>query len=136
MIHCIETDYNDAIEDAFEPQPTVSYKEALEILLDGDCCFGVYDTKIKLWRTGIYMNSWDGKEKIMVRFYDLQNKLDSSTMSVDKFMTLKNFPVDIIMKDPTIFKTNEKVLRDFSNVPTGKIDAWVERQKTYKKVKR
>ena len=127
----MQIDYNDAVEEAFKPQPNISYKQALEMLLDGHCCFGVYDTKIKLWRTVIYMNHWNRTEKIMVRFCDLNdnNRLLAAN-SVDKFMTIKNFPVNIIMNDPKIFKTKERLLRDFSNVPQQKIDAWVKRQQT------
>eukprot|EP00486_Rosalina_sp_Unknown_P007091 CAMPEP_0201571858 /NCGR_PEP_ID=MMETSP0190_2-20130828/14830_1 /ASSEMBLY_ACC=CAM_ASM_000263 /TAXON_ID=37353 /ORGANISM="Rosalina sp." /LENGTH=139 /DNA_ID=CAMNT_0047996971 /DNA_START=945 /DNA_END=1361 /DNA_ORIENTATION=- len=45
-------------EEPFEAQEKVSYKEALEMLLNGDCCFGLYDEKIKRWRTAVYMNHW------------------------------------------------------------------------------
>jgi len=122
-------------QEAFVKQPEITYSEALDILLNGNCCFGVYDHKMKIWRSAIYMNHWPKNESIMVRFGQ-DNQLNPSS-NFDKFKTIKDFPVDYIMNDASRFKTTERELRDMANLAEDKIETWLKRKsKPSKKNKR
>eukprot|EP01084_Bolivina_argentea_P192773 330871_1 len=41
-------------QDIFQAQKEVCYEEAVNLLLNGECCFGLYDKKIKKWRTAVF----------------------------------------------------------------------------------
>ena len=43
-------------------------------------------------------------------------------------MTLKHFPINYVCYDIKRFKTNERELRDYSNVPKQNIEKWVNKQ--------
>eukprot|EP00483_Globobulimina_turgida_P012534 UN12557 len=76
----------------FEPQHPVTYDEAVDMLFNIHCCFGLYD---KQWRTAVYMNKWDHGKRLLVRFKpDTKNELGSNI-----FLTIKDFPVYYIILD-------------------------------------
>ena len=65
---CEKWYFDPTAKEVFHPQPFITYIDALDILLNKDCCFGVYDFKSKFWRAAVYMNHWDKNQRIMVRY--------------------------------------------------------------------
>eukprot|EP00483_Globobulimina_turgida_P005213 UN05223 len=112
-------------EEVFECQTLVSYSEAVDILLNKNCCFGLYDKKIKQWRTAVFMKKWDDKKRLMVRFSQDANTNINPSIGSDKFLTIKDFPIDYIINDMKRFNVKERDLRDMSNVPPEKVDLWM-----------
>ena len=113
----------------FEEQPEVSYEEALDMLLNGDCCFGLYDFKVKQWRTAVYVRQFDKNRRLSVRYtQDSSNAMNNPNMSAEKFCTIKEFPSKCIQNDPDRFKATLRDLTDQSNVPKPNIERWSKRQ--------
>eukprot|EP01084_Bolivina_argentea_P196844 337417_1 len=117
----------------FIPQPKISYEETLNILLNGNCCIGVYDEKCKYYRPAVYINHWDKTRAIMIRYVSNENERlhcgDEKVIDYDKFKMLKDFPVNYVKKYG--FEPKEGHLCALSNVPKEKIKIW----KKYKKNK-
>eukprot|EP01083_Nonionella_stella_P236742 831163_1 len=88
-------------QEIFQAQKEVCYEEAVNLLLNGECCFGLYDKKIKKWRTAVFLNKWGNKGRIMIR-YTQEVSIEASN-GMDKFCTIKNWPVDYISTDYTKF---------------------------------
>eukprot|EP01084_Bolivina_argentea_P159516 277803_1 len=86
-----------------------TYEEAMDILLNKECSFGFYD--FKQWRTVMYIQNWDNTKRIILRFTEKKIK-SPSHLRGDKFLTIKNFPTNCIMRDPEIFMVTEKDLRN------------------------
>ena len=82
----------------------MSYKQVLDLLLNGDLCIGVYDIKLKIWRTAIYIRHFDKSQTITIGFTTEQEYFY-------RFAALKNFPINYLCYDTNRFKTNEKELR-------------------------
>jgi len=103
-------------------QYCVSYKRALQTLLDGHCCVGLFDFSRNCWRTVMYMNHWDRTQRIMVGYKEQDG-------TSDRFRII-DFPVTwMIMDEPHRFHVSEVDLRHCSNVPAQSIDEWVTRSK-------
>ena len=99
----------------------VTYRRALDIFLNQSCCAGVYDHISNCWRTALYINHWEHKQRIMVAFKD-----NSELIAGGKYRML-DFPVLSMKNDVSQFFVSETDLRHCSNVPTKKIDEWVKR---------
>merc|ERR1711920_352409 len=125
--------------DEFEEQPEVSYEEALDMLLNDECCFGLYDFKIEQWRTAVYVRQFDNTRRLSVRYTQDNSKgMNHPNINAEKFCTIKEFPSKCIQKDSTRFVATLRDLTDQSNVPKEKIEAWKKRQKDskYQKMKK
>ena len=105
----------------------ITYEETVDLLMNHECCIGVYDFKMKAWRSAIYVNHFDKTKRIMIRYLPDSNV--DFNYAVDKFKTLKNFPINYAVYDNERFKPTEKDLKDNSNVSYEKIDEWINRQK-------
>eukprot|EP01083_Nonionella_stella_P121546 365230_1 len=105
----------------------IDYEEAMDILLNRECCFGFYDRKASQWRTVVFLLSWPDKRKLMVRFI---NDINQDTM--DKFHTFKTFPI-WISQSPR-FKVSFKTLSDCSGVPASAIEKLKKRQQRFQKI--
>merc|ERR1711972_917587 len=93
-----------------------SYKRALQMLLHGHCCVGLFDFSRSRWRTALYMNHWDSTERIMVGYKEQDG-------TSDRFRII-DFPVTWMVRDePKRFHVSEVDLRRCSNVPAQNIDA-------------
>ena len=124
----------------FEPQQEVSYEETLDVLLNGSCCIGVYDDKVKVWRSAIFMNKFDRTNRIMIRYglnqtdfldpsaptFMFNQWMTENSQMIDKFKTLR-FPADYVRLEG--YHTTERDLRDMSNVPKENIDKWLKHRK-------
>eukprot|EP01084_Bolivina_argentea_P286451 491362_1 len=114
-----------------EPLKLTTYKQAVDILLNQECCFGLYDQKIKQWRTAIFIKKWDNKKRLMIRFpKEPLEKINNEY--ADKFCTIKDFPVRYIMRNSELFEISKRDLRDMSNVPIENIDIWCKHIKLSK----
>merc|ERR1712154_425937 len=114
----------------FVERPEVTYEEALDILLNKECCFGLYDFNINQWRTAILMRQFDKNKRIMVRYtQESSKKMTQQRLTGAKFCTIKEFPSKCIMKDPERFKITKRDLTDQSIVPKELVEAWEVRQK-------
>merc|ERR1712048_1223777 len=123
-------------EEEFVEQPEVTYEEALDILLNKECCFGFYDFNINQWRTAILMRQFDKNKRIMVRYtQESSKKMTQQRLTGAKFCTIKEFPSKCIMKDPERFKITKRDLTDQSIVPKELVEAWEVRQKVAAKTK-
>eukprot|EP01084_Bolivina_argentea_P082371 149133_1 len=112
-------------EEEFIEQSLVTYEDAVNMLLNGNCCFGLYDKKIKQWRTVVFMKKWDNQKRLMVRFV-----YEPEYLRCDKFLTIKHFPVNyIILNDNKKFNVKECDLKDRSNLPRENIDLWIKEKK-------
>eukprot|EP01084_Bolivina_argentea_P003241 6063_1 len=111
----------------FKPQKLVTYEEAMDMLLNIHCCFGVYDKKVKRWRTVVFHEKWDnyngsGVLRLQIRFTDAQR------FSVNQSLTIQDFPVNyIILNDTQRFSVKEYDLRDLSNLSNKQINLWIKR---------
>eukprot|EP01084_Bolivina_argentea_P082372 149135_1 len=109
-------------EEEFIEQSLVTYEDAVNMLLN---CFGLYDKKIKQWRTVVFMKKWDNQKRLMVRFV-----YEPEYLRCDKFLTIKHFPVNyIILNDNKKFNVKECDLKDRSNLPRENIDLWIKEKK-------
>eukprot|EP01084_Bolivina_argentea_P203352 347337_1 len=112
---------------AFKPQNLVTYEEAVDMLLYRDRCFGLYHQKNKQWRTAVYIDKWDLKKRLKIRFTDDANTKPSNVY--DQFLNII-FPVNnIILNNNAKFNVTERILRDMSNLPKANIDEWVQNPK-------
>ena len=120
----------------FIAQPLLSFVDALNILLNGHGAFDVYDFNAKLWRTAIYIKHWPRKQRIMLRYSCKESdaKSDIDYNKFDKFVTLKIFPTNAVQIDEEKFKTNERDLKDMSNVPLDNVKKWIKRDTLRQKV--
>eukprot|EP01084_Bolivina_argentea_P302824 522757_1 len=107
----------------FIEQSLVTYEDAVDMLLNINCCFGMYDKTVKQWRTAIFAEKWDNEKRLMIRFIPLNNE-KRSTFNY-KFVDIKHFPVNyIILNNNKKFNVTERDLRQMSNVPKENIDLW------------
>eukprot|EP01084_Bolivina_argentea_P139093 244727_1 len=103
----------------------ITYKQAMNIFLNTYLCAGVYDYKIKKWRTAVYVNHWNNTKRVMVTFV---GNVDG-VKDADKYSTIKLFPTTRVRIDPVKFQVKERDLLDISNVPRANIKKWVLRNK-------
>merc|ERR1712087_240365 len=127
VINQVPNDIMDLFVEFFSTNLGISYHNTLDILLNRECCIGVYDFKISRWRPAVYMNHWDKSKRIMVRYIKDPNTKDPNTS--DKFKTIKDFPVNYIMEDGERFKASIQELKDQSNLTKDEIDGWAQRKK-------
>ena len=117
-------------KELFEEQEEVTYKEAIDLFLNRDCCAGVryiYDDISKQWRTAVFIRQFSKSKRILLRFItEPKNQCVFSN-----YFTLKDFPVKIIMNNPDRFKVIERDLKCFSNVPLENINEWKIYQKQF-----
>ena len=106
----------------------ISYKQALDALLNDRCCIGVYDYKIEEWRTGVYMRHWENKQRIMIRY----GYYNSKTVKPEKFFVLTKFPTNAVKINDTNFKPTLGLLHD-SNLSRQTVDQWQKRKEKEKR---
>ena len=109
----------------YEHEYGITYKQALDALLNKECCIGVYDFNMKIWRAGIYINHLDDEKMITIRFDD-KSRMESNGYGLK---IIKNFPVRCVIIDISKFNTTEKSLRNLSNVPAEKVNEWMKRKR-------
>eukprot|EP01084_Bolivina_argentea_P128609 227302_1 len=63
---------------------SISYDEAVDILLNGNCCFGLYDKEAQIWRTAMFYMKWDNTKRLMVQF------TDSCGLTSGKYLIIKD----------------------------------------------
>lgn len=103
----------------------ITYEQALDLLLNYDCCVGVYDFALKRWRAAYYFAHFEATKRITIRFHVLRYE---ELASYVQFHTIKNFPVNYLVYDVSSFRTTERVLKNMSGVPHENIKKWMERQ--------
>eukprot|EP01084_Bolivina_argentea_P003500 6583_1 len=108
------TSHSEPKIELFQPQKLITYEEAIDMILNINCCFEIYDKKINEWRTAIFMKKWDTNKRLMIRFPQEQKLLTANPNNgSDKFLTIKDFPVNyIILNHSQIFNITKRELRD------------------------
>ena len=88
----------------------ITYKQALDTLLNKERCFGLYDFELKEWRPVVHILHSNDKQEIFVRFID-SAKHDGSCPARTHSI-IKDFPVNYILMDSTRFKAPQEVLKN------------------------
>ncbi len=107
----------------------MSYEEALDILLNRECCFGIYDFKMEKWRAAFYMKHYQNTKKILIRYATDRSIPPQVLARNDRFCIIKNFPVNYIIVDFYRFYATKQEIGDHSGLSGKKAEEWMKRIK-------
>lgn len=103
------------------------YEHALDILLNKECCIGIYDFKMRKWRRAYYIRHYEQTRKIMVRYSTLLIPDEILRKHTDKFCIIEQFPVNFVTADLKRFYVTYSDLKENGGLNKQQLENWKKR---------
>ena len=90
----------------------ITYQKALDVLLNKDKCFGLYDFKLLKWRPVVYVTH--SNDTISVTCID--DKEHKKGCNAAKCFMIQDLPVNYIWINPNRFNASKDILKKYSGL--------------------